>query len=504
MPRFDLVSEPWIPVRDETGQLREVSLQDALLQAERLVRLEDPSPLVEASIHRLLVAVLHRALEGPSRPPVDLWKMGRFPPDPILSYLARYRHRFDLFDPKAPFYQVPDLPSDAPLPWTKLEPQRASGNNPAFFDHTFDDRPPPATPAEVARALLVHQTFTPGGLIRRLGVTAGKAAPLASAAVFIPLGANLFETLVFSLVPYHPTGDAPIWERPPVVAADVTDERTREALAGRTRVYSWLSRAINLLPEPDGTVLTMAYGPGIAPLEEMLYSDPMCAYLSTDGGGRRAARLSLDRAFWRDFDALLPPDAPDRRTVPDKVPSVIENARQLLVLSGRQAATLPLAVIGQVTDQAKVLATRREVYPYPLAALDADTAEVIMEALRLVESVGQDLRGAGWVACHALLSPGGRSTPADEVRRLLQSLPLMQQFWSQLERAFVTFLTQLGSTPPDGALQQWWVAVGEAVKEAWRATERSLGTDSRHLHAINAAAGRMASLLAQWKEEVRA
>ena len=504
MPRFDLVSEPWIPVRDEAGELREVSLEQALLQANRLLRLEDSSPLVEASIHRLLVAVLHRALQGPARPPdrVELWRLGRFPHEPIRSYLHRYRQRFDLFDPATPFYQIPDLPADDPLPWTKLEPQRSSGNNPALFDHTFDDRPPPATPAAAARALLVHQSFTPGGLIRRLGVTAGKSAPLATAAVFIPLGANLFETLTFALVPYQPGGDVPIWERPPLRATDVANERTREGLAGRTRVYTWLSRAVKLLPEPDGTVLTMAYGPGMVPVEDMPYSDPMCAYVSTESGARRPARLSLDRAFWRDFDALLPPDA----DVPDpslaKVPQVLTNARELLMLSGRQAVTLPLAVIGQVTDQAKVLATRREVYPYPLAALEAQTAVLITGALRSAESVGQELRAAGWAACNALLSPGGRSTPAEEVRRLLQSLPLMSHFWSQLERAFVEFLGQVASPTPEQAMQHWWTALGQAVRDAWRATERAVGAGPRHLRAVQAAETRVAALLSELTEGV--
>lgn len=503
MPRFDLVSEPWIPVRDEAGELREVSLEVALLQAHRLQRLEDPSPLVEAALHRLLVAVLHRALDGPRRSAdrMELWRGGRFPEEPIRSYLQRYRRRFDLFDPEMPFYQVPDLPTDDPVPWTKLEPERSSGNNPTLFDHSVDDRPPSATPAAAARALLVHQGFAPGGLVRRLGVTAGKSAPLANAAIFIPLGANLFQTLTFALVSYQSAGDVPVWERPVLRAADVEAERTREAVSGLTRVYTWMTRAVRLLPEPDGTVLGMGYGPGVVPVEEMPYSDPMCAYVWTEDGGRRPVRLSLERAFWRDFSALLPPDNSQGAALA-KVPEVLRIARELLALSGQQAVVVPLEVVGQVTDQAKVLAARREVYPYPLSALDRQTAQFIEMALQGAESVGQGLRAAGWSACSALLSAAERTAPAEEVRRLLQSLPLMSQYWSRLERAFIDFLGQVGPTSGDQALQEWGRAMARAVRDAWRATERAVGMGPRHLRALQQAEARVALVLSQLKEEV--
>ena len=502
MPRFDLISEPWIPVRDEDGALREVSLEEALLKSQRLIRIEDPSPLVEAALHRLLVAVLHRALQGPVAPQdaLELWMEGRFPEAPVRSYLDRFRHRFDLFDDTAPFYQVADLPIDDPLPWSKLLPELSSGNNATLFDHTTDDRLPPAPPSVAARALLVHQAFTPGGLIRRLGVTAGKNAPLATAAVFVPLGANLFETLLFSLVPYQSDGDAPIWERPALRTSDVEGERTREPLFGLTRVYTWMSRAVRLIPEPDGTVLAMGYGPGVVPVEEMPYSDPMCAYVQKETVERRPVRLTLDRAFWRDFEALLPPDKPEEAVA--KVPAVLTNARRLLGQRGRDTFILPLAVLGQVTDQAKVLAMRREVYPFPLSALDAQTAWFVRSALDMAESTGQDLRAAGLSACNALLSLGGRTPPADEVRRLLQSLPLLAHYWSQLEREFVEFLTRLGKAGDEQVMEQWTSSLRRAVHQAWSETERALGVGPRHLRAIQAAERRVAAVLSSLSQEV--
>ena len=144
MLRFNLIEEPWIPVR-EGKEIREVGLAEALLQAHAFDRLEDPSPLVEVALLRVLLAVLHRALDGPKSEDelFTLFEAGRFPKDHITAYLEEHRERFWLIHPEAPFWQIADLPSDDPLPWTRLRPELASGNNPTLFsqflgNHTTD------------------------------------------------------------------------------------------------------------------------------------------------------------------------------------------------------------------------------------------------------------------------------------------------------------------------------------------------------------------------------
>lgn len=496
MPTFNLITDPWLPVRDVDGCAREVGLLDALLGAHRWRRIEDPSPLVEAALYRLLLALLHRALEGPrdGDEALELLESGRFPEAPIRAYLQRYGHRFDLFHPDVPFYQVPDLPEKDPLPWTKLLPELASGNNPTLFDHATDDNPTSAPAALAARALLVHQSFTPGGLIRRLGVTAGRGAPLATGAVFLPLGDTLFETLMLNLVPYHPRGDLPIWEREPYRTRDIEGHRTQEPLSGRTRVYTWLTRAVRLWPEQDGTVRWVGYGPGVV-ADEMLDPDPMCAYTRTETGQVRPVRLSTDRAFWRDFEALLPDDAASgNRGI---IPSVLEHARNLLLQTQRVAFLLPLAVVGQVTDQAKVLSVRREVYPFPIGALDVEVASAIRKALAQAKATGSALRGAGWVLARALLAPGGREPQGSDVELLLGNLPLLPQYWSRLEVAFPEFLEEIHKQGAEQAHSGWVEEIRKAALYAWDQTVRSVGMGPRHLKAIEAGERRLAMTLAE-------
>jgi len=44
----------------------ELGIRDTLLRAKEIASIEDSSPLVVASLHRFLLAVLYRALEGPT------------------------------------------------------------------------------------------------------------------------------------------------------------------------------------------------------------------------------------------------------------------------------------------------------------------------------------------------------------------------------------------------------------------------------------------------------
>ena len=61
MPSFDLVDKGWIPCLRLAGNERvEMGLRDVLAQAPTLREIYDPSPLVTVSLHRLLLAILHR------------------------------------------------------------------------------------------------------------------------------------------------------------------------------------------------------------------------------------------------------------------------------------------------------------------------------------------------------------------------------------------------------------------------------------------------------------
>ncbi len=469
MAKFNLIDEPWIPVR-EAGQVRLVGIGEVLLRAEEIEAIEVASPLEEAVLHRLLLAVLHRALAGPADldAALQIYERDRFPRDKLEAYLDRHHDRFFLFDGAAPFLQIADLPEENPIPWTKLIPERASGNNPTLFDHTTDDQPPLASYAEAARALLVHEAFQPGGLIQRLGVNSGKAGPLSAAAVFVLQGTTLFETLTLNLVPYEPDGDAAIWEIEPVRASQVAGSSLRWPLSGTARVYTWISRGTKLLDDGNG-VLWLGYGPGIEPLPSR-FLDSLVAYTVDREGEPQPVRLSLAKSFWRDFAALLP--SADGRTPP----RVLESGPGM-IWEATRSTHVPLRVLGQVSNQAKILDVRREVYPFPKDAWDARCVLDIQSALRIAEDVGQILTSAAKRVARSALNRDDRQA----VQKLATSFHLLPLYWSSLDRAFISFLNELGGGT---ALDKWREEVRRVAVRAWETTRAAIGTGARHLKAV--------------------
>src|SRR3990172_13277958 len=108
MSRFNLADEKWIPVRFPNGTRDELGIRDPLLRSKEIAVIEDPSPLVVAALHRFLLAVLYRALEGPTD--IDqakaLFKTG-LPSEKITAYLEERRARVWVFGGKDPFGEIP-------------------------------------------------------------------------------------------------------------------------------------------------------------------------------------------------------------------------------------------------------------------------------------------------------------------------------------------------------------------------------------------------------------
>ncbi|HFD40439.1 MAG TPA: type I-E CRISPR-associated protein Cse1/CasA, partial [Anaerolineae bacterium] len=250
MPTFDLLQSPWIPCIRRDGTPVELGLRDALVQAHELRELGSESPLATAALYRLLLAVLHRALQGPADADewADLWNAGSWDVARLDAYLAQWRHRFDLFDPVRPFYQSPDE-RVRPKPVNRLLHEIASGNNPTLFDHHTHERGPELTPAQAARALIALQAFGLGGLS---GLPQKFTdAPCAGGIVFLVQGETLFETLALNLLPYpddtilpyHPE-DRPAWEMDDPFTPDRNDPY------GSLDYLTWQNRRVLLLPQP--------------------------------------------------------------------------------------------------------------------------------------------------------------------------------------------------------------------------------------------------------------
>src|SRR5690554_6473532 len=91
MPSYSLLTCPWIPVQTIEGRNRSVGLYEALNQAHTLRGIEDSSPLVTVSLHRLLLALVH-CTHGPI-PNADawdrLWRAGHFDEQAVARYIEK-------------------------------------------------------------------------------------------------------------------------------------------------------------------------------------------------------------------------------------------------------------------------------------------------------------------------------------------------------------------------------------------------------------------------------
>ncbi len=483
---FNLIDESWIPVR-KGAEVRLASMRECLLNASQITAIECQVSLEEAAIIRFLVSVLQRALKGPEseKELKALLQKRAFPPEKIRDYLSEWHNRFFLFHPDAPFYQVPDMPVDDEKAWTELLPYYSSGDNATLFDHTFDDSPPAITPAEAVRAILVHQSFVTGGLMRRHNVSSCKGGPVATSAVFIPLGETFFDTLLMNLIPYDYTDrGGPIWEQsPPSIKQFEGDKnkqpRTKLVPKDTTQLFTWLSRSILLIRDVDFMVRRIRYGPGVHKVENVFFQDPMCVYVKDE---KKKTFMPLkfreNRSLWRDISSIL--DLLDHKSGHVIPPKNIQVATHLANHDER----LPLKAIGQITDQKKVLAIVSETFPMKKAFFSRDKVEEIKDAVKIAEKIGRCVWKIAWHLSECLLTILKETRPQNkEINKFAGNIPLESLYWSNLESSFFTFLLLLGDDS-ERAWSYWRNALKTAVHSAWSITKQTLGTRARNIACI--------------------
>ncbi|MBB6100012.1 CRISPR system Cascade subunit CasA [Deinobacterium chartae] len=502
---FNLLTEPWIPVRPlGSPSLRLVSLREALAAGRDFSGVEDSSPLQTVAVYRLMLAVLHRALMGPkdADEALEYLEAGQFPPDALESYLERYAPRFDLFGPQ-PFLQVPDLPTDGYVQtWERLGAEVGGGNTTLLFNPTRREGyvSPALTPAEAARRLIEHQTFALGGLTRKF-TSAATGAPVATAALIMARGRNLHETLCLNLVPYVQgiEADVPPWEAAPLTLHDMRQfypnggkEKLAQPVRGIVQGYVWQGRSVRLEREQDGSVRFIAYAEGVPPNLAASWRDPMVALRPLKDGTLYPLKLSAERLFWRDFEAILPDRSRELAATEDgrvrfsqgAQPAVLQHAFEVLgELRGSAVFSLPLMVFGQVNDQAKIELWRFETYDLPPAVLgDPEVAQHVPDALTRAKDVRDALNAALRRLAEGLLSSGERDPHKDDISRLTRSLGAEQQYWSQLERPFQAFVLALREDAAP-ALSGWNAQLRAAALDAWELAGRGAGQSARALRA---------------------
>ncbi|GAA2815012.1 hypothetical protein GCM10010441_44540 [Kitasatospora paracochleata] len=343
---FDLTAQPWIPVLLADGSERELSLRELFTRADRIRRLAGDVPTQEFALTRLLLAVVHDALDGPGDHDdwAELWE-DPAPFAPVLPYLERHRARFDLLHPVAPFFQTAGLRTakDEVFALNRIVADVPNGN--PFFTARFPGVGR-ITFAEAARWVVHAQAYDTSGI--KTGVIgdprakAGKAYPQGTAWAgclggVLAEGENLRETLLLNLLACDhwssTRGDVPAWRRDPDGPGAAGNLASRPA--GPRDLYTWQSRRIRLHADAAGVHgVVLTYGDPLAP-QNMHTIEPMTGWRRSQAQEKKQGLPLVymprehdpARAAWRGLGSLTasaaPASAPAGEPAPELRPGLV-------------------------------------------------------------------------------------------------------------------------------------------------------------------------------------
>lgn len=503
MSRFNLIDEKWIPVRFPDGSREELGIRETLLRSREITAIEDPSPLVVAALHRFLLAVLYRALAGPTD--IDqakaLFRSG-LPGEKIERYLEKWRDRFWLFDEKYPFGQNPNVPKTEIEPWTKLTAEYNATSNKVLFDHTNTRKPGSKEPKECARWLLSTMTFS---------ISGGRGyypSPSPNAMVCIPLGQTFHETLCYNLIPYPNRDvmyeDSALWEREP---KPLPLNIPKLMAFGYSDLYTWQSRMILLEELGSGGVTFMRFVAGQGFENPSGVPDPMQPYKPDEHLGKLPVQFRKERGTWRDFDSLIPDSS-------GLAPLTINNAFRLAKSKvGNMPRSIMVLGLRYEPPSANVDFWRMEQFALPKALTDNNFIRSdIRKILDIAEVAGQSLRLSFWKFQRHILIRNERKREDDLrkeerilLNKMVEALGPLHQYWSTLELCFHKILGEdtFGRDTED-ILYKWLKFVRDSMRVAWEQHCASVSTDDvRAIRALVKAEGPVQHKLAQLNDDIK-
>ncbi len=354
--KYDLLTEHWVPALDARGETVALGLLELFEQAHELRSLVLDSPDITSGMYRMLLAILHRAYDGPKNLKNEwraIWQARRFDGARVRAYLEKWWDRFDLWDATHPFLQDPRIPLDESESVSRLFVERAQGNNATLFDHTVDDARQTIDAGTAARRLVGTQSMALGGRIA--GATeSALAGPFASSVTFLVLGDTVFETLMLNLLVYDgkspiPSNnrDAPSWERDIAGSGARTHDGYLDLLTWRPRRHRLVSvnesgrLVAGVVPHGEADRLE----PGDLP------RDPFAGYRASKTAGFLPLRIDPERALWRDSLPFFSGDGPRGRA-----PLNLSQAATLVTHGViARAQLLRVVACGFATDKAKKL-----------------------------------------------------------------------------------------------------------------------------------------------------
>lgn len=467
-PTYDLWTENWISLEDESGRITRYGLGQTLQHAHEYRALFDHSPLAVVGIQRLLTAII-QFIYSPTRQS-DIKKLlsdGHFSASKLDNFHAEYADRFDLFSKDHPFYQSADLPlipakGDAIKTVAYLMPEVPSGTEVTHFRHG-DDADKVLCPRCAATGLAVIPAFaTSGGAGIKPSVNG--VPPI----YVVPAGKTLFECLVLSLVTpdFQPksastTRDDVWWVHKPNVQKS---KEIREV--GYLHSLTFPARRVRLHPEnidlactrcnekAEWMVRTMVFEMGESrPKTSAPWLDPFAAYRIVEGKPPTPIRPQEGKATWREFSSLFlatPVVATSgRKKAPTMLRPTLLNQMAAYDL-GTDVRTFPFRCVGLRTDmKAKIFEWLDAGFDVPPTLLsDQARGIVVRDAISFTAD-------CAYVISSVFRSHFGGTGKKGE-RYAAVKVRMLDSYWSALGSPFRLFVIAMGATTDTNAVQAAW------------------------------------------------
>jgi len=445
---YDLTREPWIPVQRGDGHEALLPLRDVFTRADELRRVVGDVSTVEFALLRLLLAVVHDAIDGPAD--VDewqeLWENG-LPVERIDAYLDEHRERFDLLHPESPFLQTPGLRT-ARDEIGALDRIVADVPNGARFFTMRANGVDRLTFAEAARWLIHAHAFDTSGIktgaVGDRRVKNGKVYPqgvgwAGNLGGVLASGTTLRETLLLNLIAFDTDNlsidaenDRPAWRRPPPKAAPMDEIELSRRPYGPRDLYTWPSRRVRLHADEHGVYgVVLAYGDSL-PIRNMHDHEPMTAWRRSPAQEKKLGWATVylprehdpSRAAWRGLGALVTGEVEggeQRGEEPKTVrPRVLDWVARLSVegalpLDFRVWARLYGAQYG--TQQSVIDEIVEDAVQLPVILLHERDRPLGQAAVGAVTDAEKAVTALGWLAADLARAAGDDPEPATGAAR---------------------------------------------------------------------------------------
>lgn len=465
---FNLLDEPWIRVMTEDCTVVERSLMQVLLNSHRYQRLAGELPTQDVALLRLLLAILQTVFyrvdpEDEDDPIEDraaairrwqaLWNAGRFPVQPIRTYLETWKDRFWLFHPEHPFYQVPAAAVGTKFKASKLNGELSeSAHKMRLFPLRDGEEKETLSYAEAARWLVTLIGFDDSASTKK--ETGTGTGWLGDRVNVYAIGENLFETLMLNLVflkdgKYVWAENMPAWEQPTMTTAK---KREIPLPDNQAELLTLQSRRLILSREENRVTGFSSTGGDFFGKEGRVnaFSEQMTLWRAGKTPKNAVPQFvpaSVDpwRQMWRDFEVIL------GRREDTHIPGVVAWLTELRRKNVIPRKYVHIASVGVTYDSKKgsIADIISDHLDFQMSLLDAAGELWIVLVGGEIHLIDKVARALGALAEGLYLAQGGQLDGAGKKARQSQRDEGMRLLYAAVDLPFREWLAHIGAQHGD-------------------------------------------------------